>query len=151
MESENSLINKLSWHGSSLESSGFKVELYKLCLFLILFYLGTWKHRNFRKYLLSHDDQYNTPFHYAAMNCHNEMLGYLLETFKVKIDELGQNRMSALHFAARYGYEDKADTVSIYKIFEVSNISLLDRILKLTKHGKQLNFCFKKGKDVFES
>ena len=104
--------------------------------------------------MLSHDDQYNTPFHYAAMNCHNEMLGYLLETFKVRIDELGQNRMSALHFAARYGDEDKTDAVSIHKIFVVLNISLLHRILKLTKHGTQLNVCFKEGKgckDFFES
>ena len=60
-------------------------------------------YKRFRKWLKSHDDQYNIPFHYAAMNGHQEILEFLHKHFKISPDEKGQNKMIALHFAARYG------------------------------------------------
>ena len=59
--------------------------------------------KKFRKWISSHDDKYNTPFHYAAKHCHKEMLEHLVENWKLDINELGHNKMTALHFAARYG------------------------------------------------
>jgi len=65
--------------------------------------------KKFKKCISNRDDENNTPFHYAAMNCHQDTLEYLLEDLKVNVDELGQNQMSALHLAARYGDEDNSD------------------------------------------
>lgn len=63
----------------------------------------TFPEKKMKKLLQNHDDKYNIPLHYAAMNSHYEILQYLHDKFKLKVDELGQNKMIALHFAGRYG------------------------------------------------
>lgn len=63
----------------------------------------TFSEKKFKKCIASHDDKYNTPFHYAAKNCHREMLEHLVDKWKIDLNELGHNKMTALHFAARYG------------------------------------------------
>ena len=47
--------------------------------------------------------QYNTPFHCAAMNCHQEMLEHLHTTYKVEVNDRGHNKRTAMQLAARYG------------------------------------------------
>ena len=66
-------------------------------------YLGEkFSPKKVKKWINSHDDKYDTPLHYAARNCDTEMMKELYK-LKVKPDEKGNNQMTPLHNAARYG------------------------------------------------
>ena len=61
------------------------------------------KSKKFKKLLTTHDEHYNTPFHIAARYCHKPLLEYICKHWKIDINERGYNKMTALHYAARYG------------------------------------------------
>ena len=47
------------------------------------------------------------------MNCHRELLEHLHTKWRIRLDDLGHNKRTALHLAARYG---KCDTSNLEKV-----------------------------------
>ena len=47
------------------------------------------------------------------MNCHRELLEHLHTKWRIRLDDIGHNKRTALHLAARYG---KCDTSNFEKV-----------------------------------